>query len=198
MKVIEYSIVIFLLFFSGTILAQNNKRIDYEKYNKKLLKGRRKENRKLSADGLNLFHLSGVGALNIRYLKGQKTSGGELAYDYSLSSRFFSRTSLSYEAGTVFNEAYQGYYIHHGVGAVAFHLKNRYYLSGLAGGTAVYDAYPALEMLRNTWNVGLHYGLEAEIGVWPSLALVVNKRQLIMKDSPNRWLAAVGVKWRLH
>jgi len=172
-------------------------------FKQKKLKSVRKQNRKLSRnnpfdDGMNVFHLAGVGSLTVGIALGEETAAGELVYDIGLSERFFSRTGLMLEWGDVFDIPYKGYYLHQSFGSVLFDMRKRYYLNALLGVTGVYDDYTALEVLDNRWNFGLHYGLELEVGISPMLATTLNTRQLIMRDSPNRWVAAFGLKFRLH
>ena len=181
-------------------------------FKQKKLKSVRKQNRKLSRKDSRKYsrkgsitnnmegalHMAGAGNLFLNVSAGERTFAAEGSYDHNISERFFSRTTFSFEWGSVFSIPYRGYYFHHGLGGAFFNLNNRYYFNGLLGVTAVYDDYPALELLNDRWNLGLHYGLEAEIGILPTLATVVNTRQLIMRESPNRWLVSAGLKFRLH
>ena len=173
-------------------------------FKQKKLKAVRKENRRLSRQSSllenvgGILHLAGAGNLFLNLSLGERTLAAEGSYDHNISERFFSRTTFSFEWGEVFSIPYRGYYFHHGIGGAILRLNSRYYLNGLLGATAVYDDYPASELLNERWNLGLHYGLEAEIGILPSLATVVGTRQFIMRESPNRWMVSAGIKFRLH
>lgn len=204
-------IILFILCY--VVLMTNNgamaqlKRSRYT-YKQKKLRPLRKQNRKVSRKGSprnsisssieGILHMSGSGILFFNATTGERTLAMEGSYDHNISERFFSRTTFSYEWGEVFSVQYRGHYFHHGVGGALFKLNSRYYLNGLAGVTVVYDRYPALELLNDRWHLGLHYGLEVEVGILPTLATVVSTRQFIMRDSPNRWMVSAGVKFRLH